>query len=208
MNPKPFIGVYWKTRKETHRECVMRTLEFFKAISNEPNLTHWFRDGTSKSAGVLQELSIAAIGQQMEPVMKQCKGVPDPDLTDEGGFIFGAWNGNHNAGASVLITCGAHNPNVSNAVTFKLFRQPFPGDQESKDRFRRLLDACVRAWDPDLAIVTTSERKDLAFGDRNNLISQEEWEECMTNSAWLLYRRGKPIIVKPDLSSAVTSDGY
>jgi hypothetical protein len=200
MNQKPFIGVYWKARKETHRECVMRTLEFLKTISNEPNLMHWFSGGTSKCTGELQELSIAAIGRQMTPVTttKKFRGDLDPNLTDELGFGFGAWNGNHNAGASVLITCGSHNPHQSNVVAFKLFRQPFPGDQESKDRFRRLLDTCIKTWDPDFAVVTTSERNDLAFGDRNKF-SQKEWEECMTKSAWLLYKRGQPIVVKSDI---------
>lgn len=198
MNQEPFIGVYWAARKETHRECVIRTLEFLKAISKEPNLTDWFRGGTRTKAGTPQELNMAAIGQRMTPGMKKCRGIPDPDLTDELGFSFGAWNGNHKAAASILVTCGLQDPHQSNAVALDLFCQPFPGDQESQDRFKRLLNIAVRVWDPDLVVVTTSERKDLAFGNKNCL-TQDEWEKCMTSAAWLLYRKGQPLFIDPSV---------
>lgn len=193
MNQKPFIGAYWLGRKEIHQECVVRTLRFLKALSGEFGLTNWFIPGrTNKEASKPQELSIDAIAKRMMPVWKPCKGIPAPNSTDLLGFRFSVWNGNDKVSAGLSIRCGSYSPNQNqkNLVRMDFPKQPFPGDEASRKKFQRLLDIFVKVWDPNFALVTTSERKDLAFGDR--IWQQEEgaWEECMTKSAWLLYRRG------------------
>ncbi len=196
MNQDPHIRAFWKARKETHRECVARALRFLEAISAEPGLNKWFKGGrTRKEASVTQELSMDAIGKRMTPVWRPCKGVPDSDLTDELGFSFGAWNGNDDAGASFLISCGSYDSNKKNSVSLDLPRQQFPGDEASRERFKRLLNIFAEVWDPDFALVTTSERKAQAFKDYATYSSTSVWEGCHFKSAWLLYRRGQPLVV-------------
>jgi hypothetical protein len=198
MNQEPFVHAYWKARKETHRACVARTLKFLEALSEEPGLNKWFKGGrTKKEASRPQELSMEAIGKRMKPVWKPSRGIPAPNSTDRLGFSFSAWNGNEDAGAGVLIFSGLYDPEQKNSVRLRLPKQLFPGDGASKEKFERLLGIAVRTWDPDIAVVTTSERKDLAFGDRDTPLSEKEWEKCMTNSAWLLYRRGQSLVANP-----------
>ena len=192
MNQKPFIGAYWAARKETHQESVARTLQFLDAISQESRLARWFIPGnTRKEANTPQQISLEAIGKRMKPIGKRCRGIPDPELTDRLGFRFSAWNGSDDASAGLSVTCGLHVPNQNNSIVLDLPLQPFPGDQESRNRFKRLLDIFVKIWEPDFAIVTSSTRLDHFLDDK----------DALTKSAWLLYRRGQPLVVNPIVES-------
>lgn len=198
MNQEPRVGAYWGARKETHQECVTRTLQFLNAVPEVSGLTGWFipiREGINKP----QELSMEAIGKRMKPIWKSIKGVPAPDLTDRLGFRFSVWNGDDEVSAGLSIRCGSHSPdqNQKNMVSLSLPRQPLPGDEASRQRFERLLKIFAKVWEPDFALVTTKERQRLAFGDRNWQQEEGAWEECMTKAAWLLYRKGQPLVVNP-----------
>jgi hypothetical protein len=199
MKEEPSVDAYWKARKETHRECVARTLRFLEAISKEPGLSKWYIPGrTRKESEKPQELSMEAIGKRMKPIWKPIRGLPFPNSTDLLGFRFGVWNCDDDASAGISVRCGSYGSKKKNSVSLNLPKQPFPGDEASRERFKRLLNIFAEVWQPDFAIVTTRERKDLAFDDPDWRNKEPSWEERMTKSGWLLYRKGQPIVVNSD----------
>jgi hypothetical protein len=196
MKEEPRITAYWKARKETHRECVARTLRFLEAISKEPGLSKWCIPGkTRKKSNRPQDFSMEAIGKRMKPIWKPIRGIPFPNSTDKLGFRFSIWNADDDASAGISVRCGSYSPDQKNDVSLELPDQSFPGDEASKERFRRLLDIFAEIWDPDFALVTTDVRSREAFKDYETYASTSEWEQCHFNSAWLFYRRGQPIVV-------------
>jgi hypothetical protein len=196
MKQEPHVGAYWEARQETHQDCVTRTLEFMRAISQEPGLNKWCIPGrTRKESDTPQELSMEAIGKRTKPIWKRCKGISAPDLTDRLGFSFSVWNGDDKASAGISVHCGSYAPDQLNDVSLELPEQPFPGDEASRGRFKRLLDIFVKIWDPDLAVVTTRERKDVAFADADHRTTRAGWKARMTKSGWLVYKRGQPLVV-------------
>jgi hypothetical protein len=200
MNQKPRIRAFWEARKETHRECVARTLRFLEAISKDPSLGKWFIPGKSrKESNRPQELSMEAIGKRTKPIWKPIRGIPFPNSTDLLGFDFAVWNCNDEASAGILVHCGSYDPDQKNDVLLNLPKQPFPGDEASQERFKRLLNILAEVWDPDFALVTTDERFDQAFKDyETGAASTSEWEQCHFNSAWLFYKRDQPIVVNSE----------
>ncbi len=159
MNQEPSIEAYWTVRQETHHECVSRTLQFLEAISKESGLSKWCIPGnTRQESNRPQELSMEAIGKRMKPIWKRCRGLPAPNLTDRLGFSFSVWNGDDEASAGISVHCGSYVPDQKNDVSLDLPEQPFPGDEASKEKFKRLLNFFVKIWDPDFALVTTRER--------------------------------------------------
>jgi hypothetical protein len=199
MNQKPSVHAYWRARKETHWECVARTLRFMEAISKEPGLHKWFIPGKSRKASEKpQELSMEAIGKRMKPIWKPIRGIPAPNSTDLLGFSFGVWNCDDAASAGISVDCGSYSPNKKNRVSLRLPKQPFPGDDASRERFKRLLDIFAEVWDPDFSIVATDERHRSAFAERDWINKRDVWEEGIIKSAWLLYKRDQSIVVNSD----------
>jgi hypothetical protein len=127
MKEKAFVKAFWGARKETHWECVARTLRFMEAISEEPGLHKWFIPGKSrKESEKPQELSMEAIGKRMKPIWKPIRGIPAPNSTDLLGFRFGIWNCDDDASAGILLRCGSYTPDQKNDVSLDLPKNRFP----------------------------------------------------------------------------------
>jgi hypothetical protein len=64
----------------------------------------------------------------------------------------GLWNGAH---ASIRVTIGAYNPHVINTAVLSF--GPEAGDVD-REELKGAMNAAIRAFDPDQAVVTSNER--------------------------------------------------
>lgn len=182
MNDNLFIGAYWSSREENRRECAERVLRFLNSIKMHPDLTHWFwKLKSRKEAAVPLELSIAGIEEGLKTNNRDSNGTAIREL----GFSMGAWNGNDAKPASLGITCGASSNFVKNSVVLDLPPQPPPTEAQSFEVLRVLLEKTIIAWDPDDAVVTSTDFLDRRGGGMPWIVG-----------GWISYHRGGNIEIE------------
>jgi hypothetical protein len=113
--------------------------------------------------------------QQLRPHYTDIPKKPVPDL----GFSLGLWNGDEKAIAGFHITCGAYNKFVGNAFVLNLPRQEPPSDAASLEWFHALVRKAVDAFDPEVAVATSTELNARGSGT------------VREHEAWIKYRRGE-----------------
>lgn len=144
-----FVGAYWSQRRESMEAASARLASFLKALSEQrADLSKWYRKAGSRDAALRSVLTPdgASIVGELKPSRRDVDRQPIPEL----GFAFAAWNG---AEASLSAQIGAWSPYVRNAVVLNLGS----GVRLGEDSSRALLEALVRAFDPDHAVVTSHE---------------------------------------------------
>jgi hypothetical protein len=146
-----FVGAYWSARKETREEAARRVAEFLQAISAYKSFSAWFIKAKTKAeAGVPVELTKESLASYFRTNNREDNGEPIPQL----GFSLGIWNGAH---ASLRFTLGAFSSHISNAIVLSF--GPEAGEIE-RTTLEGALNAAIRAFDPDNAVVTSHERMD------------------------------------------------
>jgi len=183
----PFIGAYWSARQETRRECAERVAKFLSSIAEDPVFARWSRKSYSRKAPKAPiEITVETIERQLKEQFTDIPKRPMPEL----GFSLGIWNGNNEASAGFSVTCGAYSKIVSNAVVLNLPRQEPPRDAASFERFHALLKNAVEAFEPDVAVATSSELNARGSGT------------VRENEAWIKYRRDQGTVFRTALDKA------
>ena len=175
----PFVGAYWKARKESLDICTDRCLSYLERLSVHDNLSTWFKLGKSKKSATKHPIRLAR-----EDIMSNMRTI-NQDLGERApivdlGFRFTAWNGNFSEPADVSVTCGGYSQFVGNAVvlTLPLIKEV---DATALELMRDVLSSAVEAWDPDFAIAISSASLTQQGGKIANA------------TGWVNYRRGQGI---------------
>jgi hypothetical protein len=175
----PFVGAYWTAREETRIACAGRIAAFLRSLAGKPLLSRWYLKGRSRTTAVTPlDLTVEGIAKKLRQNHTDIPRRPIPDL----GFSLGIWNGDDEASAGLMLKCGAYSTWVGNSVVLSLPRQEPPNDAAALARFRELVEKIAAAFDPDVAVPTSSELN--ARGGRT----------VRENEAWSRYERGRGIV--------------
>lgn len=144
-----FIGAYWSGRRESKESAAERLGAFLAVLASCGDaFATWYSKGTSRAAASRSPLNLdpASLVSNFKPNRRDADRLPIPDL----GYSFGAWNGGD---FSLSATMGSWNEHVGNAVVPNLGADS-EFDQAS---YQQIIEAAVRAFDPDHAVVTSHE---------------------------------------------------
>ena len=145
-----FVGAYWGPRSESREACAHRIALFLNAVTGEEcEFTQWFRKDNSRSTqGV--ELSDDSILKLLKTNNRDIGG----GAIEELGFSFSVWSeSSANLRASLAVKCGAVSPKLSNYVVVSFD----PSAAPKEELLRGILREAVVAFDPDQAVVTSTE---------------------------------------------------
>ena len=147
-----FVGAYWGARDEPKEVCAKRIASFLAYLGQlDVGITDWFQKQRSKSSLPERiQLNSDCIAGCMRENRRDISGDKIPEL----GFSFGAWTGPRaKIGAEIGITCGAFSVYVKNHAVLSFDE----GAKISNDSLRRILQAMVSSFDPEHAIVTSTD---------------------------------------------------
>ena len=168
MREDYYVGAYWGPRQETALECARRAELFFHMLARcDPTFTQWYGAGR----GFPRELP----GWPVRPEMKELETflLKGRNRTDVGreviedlGFRQMVWNAKKEA-TKLHFSCGKYSPwggpNLcllypprQGAVRERLLRVPVLAE---------VLTCMATAWDPDFAMVGSSQMVDLVEKD-------------------------------------------
>jgi hypothetical protein len=151
-----FVGAYWGAREESQRECAVRVAAFLEALAREGiGLSQWYKKAKSRKAPLVALPKGVA---ELEPLLKANRRDIGGDVIADLGFSVSAWTGPEaKAVGSLSVKCGAYCSvigMISNAVVVS-FESSSPPDLEF---LQEILRAAVSAFDPEDAVVNSSER--------------------------------------------------
>jgi hypothetical protein len=143
-----FVGAYWSARTETHEEAAARVADFLRQLSTYKPFSAWFPKAKAKAEA---NVSVAPTKEGVAAHLRGGRrdtGEPMPEV----GFSLGLWNGAH---ASLRVTIAASSPHVLNAAVISF--GPEAGEMDRAE-LEGALNAAIRAFEPDHAVVTSNER--------------------------------------------------
>ena len=178
MQEDYYLGAYWGPRQETALECARRAELFFHMLARcDPAFTQWYRAGR----GFPRELP----GWPVRPEVKELEALflkgrnrtdVGKEVVEELGFSLMVWNAKKDA-IHVHLDCGGYSPWGGNSC---LLRPLWPSTVWERlvrsPVLAEVLTRVVTAWDPDYAIVSSTEMVDL--------IKKRKWERRV---GWLTY---------------------
>lgn len=176
---RPFVGAYWSQRKESRSECAARVVKLLDDISFEPSLQTWFLKAKSEKQAKASRIdkSASAIESLLQTNDRDTDGEPIPDL----GFSFSVWNGDRVGSVSLDVHCGAYSKFAGNYALLKFSARTIA--DEDRVRFESLLKIFVSVWEPDNAIVSSTE--DLAGAPGKKPWDKSSWFTCRyRNKEW------------------------
>ena len=179
----PFVGAYWASRKETREECAKRIFQFLSSIHEIQIFSDWyFLSNSRRKANKPLELSLEGISKKLK-VQRTDVG---REIMEDLGFSLSVWNGNDEQSASFSSTIGGYSQFVGNNAVLRLPIQVAPSTSEEKSFLEGLMKKTVKVFDPDEAVVTSTE-----FLMRINA------EDPLDGGGWLVYRKPKGRIGLP-----------
>lgn len=156
-----FLGAYWPARKESLHECSDRLRQFFaELVQCDPAFSQWYERAGSKSAALKRRADVHDIDYLRKLVRRgrHWTDIPRRVMKDLG-VSFGLWNGLDEPKALGLnITCGSYVERLSNCVV--LYLPDDLGALHSSQRVRTVLEATVKAWEPNWAGVMSHAAMD------------------------------------------------
>ena len=171
------VGAYWSSRAESREEAARRLEQFFDEIARvDGELTSWYHLGWSKAtARTPLRTDAASLAAALRTNRSDTDGAVIPDL----GFTLGAWNGHE---ASISATLGTCSKWVGNVVALSWKVMP---SRLTRDQWRAIVEASIRAFDPERAVVTNHEHT-----KRVNAAHPAD-------AGWFTYSRGEPLTEHP-----------
>jgi hypothetical protein len=173
-----YVGGYWGPRKETALECARRAERFFHMLARcDPTLTQWYRGGRG-APRTLPGHPVALEEKEWEQLFLRGRIRTDVDneVIEELGFMAAVWNAKKGR-TRVEFNCGGYSPGGLNSC---LLDPPEEGPVRerllSAPVLSELLTSMATAWEPDFAMVSSSEMVDL--------IQKRKWE---VRVGWLTY---------------------
>lgn len=147
-----FIGAYWGPRGESSHRCADRMSMFLQALAKEDSaLPRWYKKASSRRTPLVMLPNDALA---LEPFFKANQRDIGGQAIADLGFSFAAWTGNDSPiVASLSATCGAVSPAVRNSVVLSFDPDVVP----SKDLLEKVLNAAVATFDPEDAVVSSTE---------------------------------------------------
>ncbi|HEX8819487.1 MAG TPA: Imm52 family immunity protein [Archangium sp.] len=159
-----YVGAYWGPRKETARECARRAELFFHMLARcDPMFAQWYRGGR----GFPRELP----GYPVRPEVEEWEQLflRGRNRTDVGkeviehlGFMVHVWNAKKER-TRIELHCGEYSP--WGAGNTCIIDPPDEGPAAerilSTPVLTEVLTSVATAWDPDFAIVSSTEMVDL-----------------------------------------------
>ncbi|MGZ3457245.1 MAG: Imm52 family immunity protein [Archangium sp.] len=164
MQERYYVGAYWGPRQETALECARRAERFFHMLARcDPSFARWFSAGR----GFPRELP----GRPVLPAVKdleefflsgRIRADVGKKFIEDLGFLQMVWNAKKEA-TEIHLSCGGYSPwggpnscllypTREVTVRERLLRAPVLAE---------VLTSTVTAWDPDFAVVTSSEMRRL-----------------------------------------------
>ena len=169
MQEDHYVGAYWGPRQETALECARRVELFFHMLARcDPSFVQWYRAGRNIPRGLP--------GHPVRPEMKELEGIflktryrteVSKKVIEDMGFHLHVWNADEDA-TDISMSCGKYSPWAApnncllqtwrlGSVRERLWRLPV---------LTEILTSMVTAWDPDFAMVTSSEMVRLVEKDK------------------------------------------
>jgi hypothetical protein len=165
-----YVGAYWGSRREDLEKCASRLQICLAALAQvSPIFGRWKpKGGTGMEAlsgdEVVASQLVDALGRGVN------RRDADGSVIEELGWSWSAWNGMSRSPAAVSLLCGATTGSVGvlNSIVLQL---PDPSDEGARGLYERqaaidVLLAISGAWEPDFAVVTSNELRELL--DRNS----------------------------------------
>ena len=167
-----YCGAYWGKRMESTSECVSRMHQFLTDLHTIDALFQsWFMRGRSRRDALRLPVSL-----RQEDLTLLFQGGRHNEIADLSkqellGYTVGLWNGQSNS-VGLSVSCGAATNAlvVPNALVLDL-----PPRTEStmhiydRDIMNRVMIAIANAWNPDWAVCTTTELRDIQWDSRGVL---------------------------------------
>lgn len=152
---------YWGQRQETVDACSIRLSRFLIALSAcDSVFATWYEQGVSATKARQSRIEIGNT-KYLAELLNRGRHRRDTDhgVIEELGFHVGIWNGmKSNRMAGMSITCGLYStaPGLGgNSVVISLPEEL--GELEQSARMENVLEAAVRAWEPEWAGVMSLE---------------------------------------------------
>lgn len=145
-----FAGAYWGPRRESKESAAGRLAGFFRELATRCEgraFAKWDRLAKSRAAGLRAPIETDPASLAMH--LKGNYTDFDRKLIEDIGYTFGAWNGGE---LSILAAIGSWNKLVTNSVVLD-----FDTNTVRPDAYRPIMEALVRAFDPENAVITSSE---------------------------------------------------
>lgn len=184
-----YVAGFWGPRPDDPTTAARRLKQLFKKLAAfDPMLATWYFGTLSKTAPRVplptsEEGLVELIREQTSWTRK---GV-SPQIAKRLGAIVGAWAGDYDVSASLIVSMGSTNERVGNSAVLNLpaaLNHRF-NDSESS---RPLLDAIVSTWDPDRAVLRP---RDAITEDVLAPSTGHQPSKALEN--WIVYRRGEPL---------------
>ena len=146
-NDRLTVSAYWGARREPAERCAERMKAFLDELRDiSDSFASWYlearspRDAQAQPVVVetadLTRLVLAGINRRDDD------GAPLPEL----GFRLGAWAGDPDGiTAGLSATCGSHNAHLENVCVLTVTE----GHDLDGEIIARIVDAAIRAWEPD-----------------------------------------------------------
>jgi len=176
-----YSGAFWGVRQESPEECGRRAEVFFTQLAPvDPSFSRWLKQGRSRKEAFKHNIET-----DQHTLTKLFRRGKDK-IFDDLGFRISGWNGESaDMDASAFyIACGGYSEVVHNQCSFDL---PSTGPNAERILTAPVLTGLVRAmavaWEPDWAIATSSDHRELV----------SKTGEIGTFVGWVMYlsrRRG------------------
>jgi hypothetical protein len=159
-----YMGGYWGARKETALECARRAEFFFLMLARcDPTFAQWYRGGRG-APRTLPGHPVRMEVQEWEQLFLRgmLRTDVDNEVIEEFGFREYVWNARNKERTRIEVRCGAYSLGAVNSF---LLRPPEVGPLRerilSAPLLAEVLTSVATAWDPDFAMVSSSEMVDL-----------------------------------------------
>jgi len=159
-----YMGGYWGPRKETALECARRAEIFFHMLARcDPTFAQWYRGGRG-APRTLPGHPVRMEVQEWEQLFLRgmLRTDVDNEVIEEFGFREYVWNARNKERTRIEVRCGAYSLRAVNSF---LLRPPEVGPLRerilSAPLLAEVLTSVATAWDPDFAMVSSSEMVDL-----------------------------------------------
>ena len=184
-----YVAGFWGPRPEDPTNAAQRLKGLLKKLAAfDPMLAKWYFGTLSKTVPpVPLPTSEEGLSELIRAQAKWTREGLAPQVAKRLGAIVGAWAGDYDVSASLIVCLGNTSERVGNSVVLNL---PAALNYLFNDweRSRALLDAIVSTWDPDRAVLRPREtvREDTPAPSTRQHASKEL-------EGWIVYRRGEPL---------------
>ena len=164
MHEDYYVGAYWGPREETALECARRAELFFHMLARcDPSFAQWYRGGRGAPRGQ-PGFPVGLELTELETLLLRSRSRTDigKKVIEDLGFGQIVWNAKKEA-THLHLTCGSYSPwGGPNSCLLVPTREGTIRERLlSMPVLAEVLTSMVTAWDPDFAMVSSTEMVDL-----------------------------------------------